>query len=117
MKRYVCLNMNREDTFIQLQSNAKKKPGRQGCPYLLKKFPLWTTIGLYHDSIIMTLCSPGLPLTQNGDAELNTLRKSMVHEAQNGNVRLRIQHARNYAVSQAQQDGCTGNFKSIILFL
>lgn len=34
-----------------------------------------------------------------------------VHEAQNDNVRLRIQHARNYAVSQAQKDGCTGNFK------
>ncbi|XP_057768416.1 uncharacterized protein LOC130988550 [Salvia miltiorrhiza] len=58
-----------------------------------------------------SLCSPGLPLTESRDAELNTMRKSMVHEAQNANVSLRIQQARNYAVSQAQQDGCTGNFR------
>lgn len=34
-----------------------------------------------------------------------------VHETQNANVSLRIQQARNYAVAQAQQDGCTGNFR------
>ncbi|KAL1555005.1 hypothetical protein AAHA92_15494 [Salvia divinorum] len=56
--------------------------------------------------------SSSLPSTQSRDAELNTMRKSMVHEAQNANnVSLRIQQARDHAVAQAQQDGCTGNFR------
>ncbi|KAM6583295.1 hypothetical protein CsatB_010297 [Cannabis sativa] len=31
--------------------------------------------------------------------------------AQIGNANLRIQQAKNFAISQAQQDGSTGNFK------
>ncbi|EXC28699.1 hypothetical protein L484_006995 [Morus notabilis] len=31
--------------------------------------------------------------------------------AQIGNINLRIQQAKNFAIAQAQQDGCTGNFK------
>lgn len=34
-----------------------------------------------------------------------------VHDVLNANVNLRIQQARNFAVSQAQQDNCTANFR------
>ncbi|KAL3625425.1 hypothetical protein CASFOL_030879 [Castilleja foliolosa] len=40
-----------------------------------------------------------------------TMKKAMAHETRTSIVSQRIQQARNYAVTQAQQDGCTGNFR------
>ncbi|GAA0175249.1 hypothetical protein LIER_41876 [Lithospermum erythrorhizon] len=38
--------------------------------------------------------------------------KSIIHvQESNDNIKLKIQQAKNFAVSQAQQDGCTANFR------
>ncbi|KAI3447045.1 hypothetical protein Pfo_003710 [Paulownia fortunei] len=56
-------------------------------------------------------CTPGVSPSEKRDMDMTPMRKSMVQETQTSNVNLRIQQARNYAVAQAQQDGCTGNFR------
>lgn len=58
-----------------------------------------------------TSFSPGAPYTEIRDAEFNALRKSMVHESPSATMSVRIQQARNYAVAEARQDGCTANYK------
>ncbi|KAG8367326.1 hypothetical protein BUALT_Bualt16G0060600 [Buddleja alternifolia] len=57
-------------------------------------------------------CAPGVSPSKKKDIDMPVMmNKSMVHETQKSSVSVRIQEARNHAVAQAQQDGCTGNFR------
>ncbi|CAA3014420.1 Hypothetical predicted protein [Olea europaea subsp. europaea] len=49
--------------------------------------------------------------SEKRDAVSTPVNKPLVLEAQTSTIDIRIQQARNFAVAQAQQDGCTGNFR------
>ncbi|EYU30699.1 hypothetical protein ABFS82_11G054600 [Erythranthe guttata] len=53
----------------------------------------------------------GVVPAEKREVNLTHVRKSMAVEIQPSNVDLKIQQAKCFAVAQAQQDCCTGNFK------
>ncbi|KAL2479891.1 Uncharacterized protein Adt_32857 [Abeliophyllum distichum] len=49
--------------------------------------------------------------SEKRDVVSTPVNKSWVAEGQTSSINIRIQQARDSAVAQAQQDGCTGNFR------
>ncbi|CAA0840433.1 Unknown protein [Striga hermonthica] len=47
----------------------------------------------------------------SGNRDEGTRKEAVVHETRMSEALLKIQQARNYAVAQAQQDCCAGNFR------
>ncbi|PIN00729.1 hypothetical protein CDL12_26767 [Handroanthus impetiginosus] len=58
-----------------------------------------------------SLHTPAVSQSDRRDVVMALINKSTVHETQTSSVNLRIQQERNAAVAQAQQEGCTGNFR------
>ncbi|CAA3014421.1 hypothetical protein CDL12_26767 [Olea europaea subsp. europaea] len=62
-------------------------------------------------SVFSFHCRPIDSPSEKRDAVSTPVNKPLVLEAQTSTIDIRIQQARNFAVAQAQQDGCTGNFR------
>ncbi|KAL3829935.1 hypothetical protein ACJIZ3_018737 [Penstemon smallii] len=56
-------------------------------------------------------CLAALSPLEKRDVVMTIINKSTALDTQTSSVNMRIQQARNSAVAQAKQDGCTANFR------
>ncbi|KAA8534938.1 hypothetical protein F0562_029846 [Nyssa sinensis] len=49
--------------------------------------------------------------SEKKDTDATSMNRSTVYAVQSSGINQRIQQAKNHAVAQAKQEGCTGNFR------